>query len=127
MIFDKFHYISVYVTCFSPSTRNTRPGTERTVVKKVELSDNSIQNEGAIAIGESLKSNKSLEELVLIRCSIGIAGFRGLAEGLRISAALTKLDARFNSAGNAVAGSGYGGRQAVQDAVKGRDGFELLL
>jgi len=68
------------------------------VLKKIVLSGNLIEDEGAIALGESLKTNKSLEELELIKCSIGPEGAKGLADALASgSAVLTSLNLRGNA------------------------------
>ena len=43
-----------------------------------------------------------------------------IASDLRVTAVLKKLDVQLNDLGRA-------GEQALRDAAKGRDGFELLL
>ena len=53
------------------------------VLKTLDLSSNQIHDEGATAIGESLKTNSTLEELVLVRCGIGPAGGRAIGVGLQ--------------------------------------------
>ena len=52
------------------------------VMKKLVLASNSIKDEGAVAISESLKNNWTLEELDLTGCSIGIDGGKALVAGL---------------------------------------------
>ncbi|CAK0818966.1 unnamed protein product [Prorocentrum cordatum] len=69
------------------------------VLKKLFLDFNSLGDSGAIAIGEGLKGNTHLEELVLQRCKIGPTGAVGLAEGL-VSSVLTTL----NLADNVISG-----------------------
>ena len=66
------------------------------MMKKLVLSENAIGDHGATALGESLKTNKSLEELILWDCSIGAEGGKGLAAGLAVNAAMTRLDVRGN-------------------------------
>ena len=68
------------------------------VLKKIVLSTNDIEDEGAVAIGESLMSNWTLEELDLAGCSIGVMGGKALGAGLQDgSALLTSLDVGFNA------------------------------
>ena len=57
--------------------------------------------------------------LHLGRNNIGDEGAKAIAEALKVNAVLTKLWLGSNNLGNA-------GKQ-VQDAVKGRSGFELEL
>ena len=62
-------------------------------LKKIVLSGNEkIKHEGAIAILESLKTNKNLEELHLRECGIGPEGAKTLADTLRVNTVLKKLD-----------------------------------
>jgi len=58
------------------------------VLKTIVLSGNSIRDEGAIALGESLKTNKSLEGLELRSCDIGPEGAKGLADALASGSAV---------------------------------------
>ena len=59
------------------------------VLKIFVLSYNAIEDEGAIAIGESLKTNSTLETLQLEYCSIGVEG--GKAIGACMLAGITML------------------------------------
>ena len=52
---------------------------------------------------------------------IGPEGAKAIAEALKVNPVLTKLDLRWNN------NMGDAGKKAVQDAVKDRNGFELLL
>ena len=54
------------------------------------------------------------------RNSIGADGAKAIAEALKVNAVLTKLNLWNNNLGDA-------GKKAVQDAVKDRSGFELML
>ena len=47
-------------------------------------------------------------------------GVKALADAIAVSASLTKLDVRYNSLG-------ADGKAALQKAVDGRSGFDLLL
>ena len=64
------------------------------------LESNMTKDEGAIALGEALKSNKTLEELDLFKCSIGAEGAKALASALSEgSAVLTSLNLEMNHVG----------------------------
>ena len=90
------------------------------VLTKLVLSQNySLKDEGAITLGEALKSNKTLKELELRGCDIGAEGGKALAAALR-TAVLTKLDARFNYLGDEA-------KKVLRDAAEGREGFQLLI
>ena len=52
--------------------------------------------------------------------SIGVEGAKAIAEALKVTAVLTKLNLEYNDMGDA-------GKKAVRDAVKDRSGFELEL
>ena len=91
------------------------------VLNKILLSCNKIKDEGAIALGEALKMNKSLKELELMECGIGPNGGKALAAALSEgTAVLTKLNARGNDVGDE-------GEKVLRDAAEGREGFRLLL
>ena len=91
------------------------------VLKTLELQSNSIKDEGAIAIGESLKTNSTLEELDLGNNGIGPAGGQAIGVGLQAgTAVLTALNLQNNILDDAA-------KQSVRDAVAGRDGFVLKL
>jgi len=91
------------------------------VLKKIVLSGNTIKDEGAISLGESLKTNKSLEELELCNCDISAIGGKAIGEALQLGiAVLTKLDVRSN-------GLGDDGRNALRAATKGRTNFVLQM
>ena len=49
-----------------------------------------------------------------------MSGVLAIADALKVNAVLTKLDVRANLAGDE-------GKKALQDAAKGREGFELLI
>ena len=57
----------------------------KSVMKRLVLSFNAIADEGAISLGESIKTNKSLEELQLFRCEIG-------PDGAKADAALSAIE-----------------------------------
>ena len=62
------------------------------VLKRLLLSGNPVEDEGAIALGRALKSDGALEELGLSQCGIGVAGGKALAEGLKDNLTMVKLD-----------------------------------
>ena len=80
---------------------------------------NNIKGSGA-AFGEALKANSSLKELHMQHCRLGPEDAKGLAGGIAVHASLNKLDARAN-------GLGSEGKAALQDAVRSKEGFELLI
>ena len=67
------------------------------VLNKIVLDGNKIKDEGAIALGEALKSNKTLKELALSSCGIGAEGAKALASALSEgSAVLKNVDVSYN-------------------------------
>ena len=86
------------------------------------LENSKIYDDGAVAVSESLKVNKSLEDLNLSNCGIRARGGKAIGEALQLGiSALSKLDLRNNT------GLGNAAKQSLRDAVAGRDGFELVL
>ena len=61
-----------------------------------------------------------MTELNLADNRIGLEGAKAIAEVLKVNPVLTKLYLDVNNFGDA-------GKQAVQEAVKGRSGFELRM
>jgi hypothetical protein len=94
------------------------------VLTTLDLGGNSIGPEGAKAIAEALKVNAVLTTLNLYHNNIGPEGAIAIAEALKVNAVLTKLDLKYNSMGKSM---GDAGKTAVQDAVRGRSGFQLML
>ena len=64
---------------------------------ELNLGNNSIGDEGAIALSDSLKSNSTLTELNLESNSIGDSGARSLSDSLKSNSTLTTLDLGFYS------------------------------
>ena len=56
------------------------------------MSGNYIENDGAIALAEALKFNKSLTEIHLVSNDIGKDGAIALAEALKVNKSITKID-----------------------------------
>ena len=81
---------------------------------------NHLKDEGTIAVCNALKGSKvsKLKELSLRSNDIKVAGAASVAAYLAVTASLTKMDLRLNSLGDA-------GKDALQNAVKGRSGFKL--
>ena len=78
---------------------------------------------GITAIAEALKVNGSLTSLYLAGNGIGPNGAVAIGEALKVNSSLTKLDVRYNSR----MGECEEGNAALQKAVEGRFGFELML
>ena len=83
---------------------------------------NNIGDDGAKAIAEALKVNPVLTSLDLRKNSICVDGAKAIAEALKVNPVLTELNLKYNSTK-----MGDAGGKAVQDAVKDRSGFVLML
>lgn len=72
-----------------------------TSIKYLDLRGNSIRSDGAIALGQMLKVNSTLECLYLEWNCIGIwdTGIKSIAEALTMNESLTLLDLRNNKIG----------------------------
>ena len=70
------------------------------VLEKLDLSDNGIDAEGALALASMLRINKSLHELNLAFNSIGDTGAASIAEVLEFNSTLKYLSLRRNYIGN---------------------------
>ncbi|KAI8595623.1 hypothetical protein EDD21DRAFT_420478, partial [Dissophora ornata] len=77
----------------------------------LNLENNSIGNEGALALSEALKINTTLTTLDLGGNSIGRKGALALSEALKINTTLATLNLEFNSIG-------YEGALALSEALK---------
>jgi len=87
----------------------------------IELSLNGDKIGGSgEAFGEALKANSSLKELNMDGCSLGPEDGKGLAAGLAANTTLETLDVEYNKLGDE-------GKAALQEAVRGREGFELRV
>ena len=86
------------------------------------LGNNSLRDEGTIAICNALSENKAskLQELNLTSNGITEMGAKSVAAYLAVTASLTALDVRYNSLGNE-------GKALLQQAVQGRSGFDLKM
>ncbi|KAG0005602.1 hypothetical protein BGZ79_003513 [Entomortierella chlamydospora] len=82
-----------------------------TTLTTLNLKDNSIGKEGALALSQSLKTNTVLTTLNLRNNSIGNEGALALLEALKVNATLTTL----NSWGNSI---GKEGALALSEALK---------
>ena len=61
---------------------------------------------------------------------LGVEGGKAIADALRVNEALTSVDLQFNSlesAGAPFNSLGSDGKAALQEAVRGREGFELKV
>ena len=89
------------------------------VLNKLALSGNNIGDEGASTLGEALKSNKSLKDLELVNCGIGVEGGKALASALGI-AVLTNLDVRYTRLTPEH-------KKVLKEAANTHEGFELQV
>ncbi len=87
---------------------------------EVTFSCQSLHSADAILIASDLQFMAVLTKLELGKNYIGDGGAKAIAEALKVNAVLTKLDLRHNNMGDAV-------KTVVQDAVRGRSGFQLML
>ena len=87
------------------------------------LAGNDIGVEGGQAIAEALNSGTAvLKTLDLRHNNLGAEGSKAITEALKSGmAVLKKCDLRYNSS------MGESGRRMLRDAVKDREGFELLV
>ena len=83
------------------------------------LGGNSIGNVGANALAEAVRVSGSLEYLDLYNNRIGDEGAKALAAGVAASGSMATLYLGGNSRIGAAA------KQALRDAVRGRQGFQL--
>jgi Ran GTPase-activating protein (RanGAP) involved in mRNA processing and transport len=67
------------------------------VLNKIVLSNNEINDEGAIAFVGALKTNKTIKELELANCEIGVDGAKALASMLKVNKVLNKIMLSFNN------------------------------
>ncbi|KAL0242759.1 hypothetical protein GEMRC1_005322 [Eukaryota sp. GEM-RC1] len=70
-----------------------------TTITSINLSFNSIGDEGARALAEALKVNHSVPSVDLMNNSIGDEGARALAEALKVNDSVTSIDLEYNSIG----------------------------
>ncbi|KAL0239724.1 hypothetical protein GEMRC1_009832 [Eukaryota sp. GEM-RC1] len=80
-------------------------------VSTINLHNNSIGPEGAIAIAEALKVNSSLSRIDLDGNLIGNEGTIAIAEALKVNSSLSRIDLNNNSIGNE-------GAIAIAEALK---------
>ena len=101
----------------------TRRATSKTPIyppSRVKLNNNSIGAEGAKAVADALGVNGSLTSLDLRENEIGDDGAKALGEGLTVNGSLTSLTLYGNDIGEEA-------KATLREAVKGRDGFKLLV
>ena len=76
-----------------------------TSLTSLNLPGNSIGDEGASSLSEALRVNTSLTSLDLSNNSIGVEGASSLSEALRVNTSLTSLNLRYNPIGGEGASS----------------------
>ena len=87
----------------------------------LELANKGLGPTEAIVLGELVKVSRVLTSLDVSANELDPKAGKALADALSVNRVLKSLDVRFNSS------LGEEGKQALRDAVKGRDGFELLV
>jgi hypothetical protein len=93
----------------------------------LSVADNNLGPEGAQAIAEGVKASKSLKKLDMSNGAgsssgdIKAEGAKYIADALRVSTSLTRLDVSSNHLDK-----GGNGVQILREAVRGREGFELI-
>ena len=118
----------------------------------LDVSYNNIKGSGE-ALGEALKNNSSLKELKMAECSFDAEDVKGLAGGLAVHGSLTTLSLSGNPVGDDGAkalaaalkdskmlkelnvqstfftetGIGAEGHAALEEAVRDKEGFKLLI
>ena len=106
------------------------------MLKNLSVTRNDIGGEVAQQLATAVLASKTLEffsqipikwlregkltELNLRNVGIGVSGALVLADLVKFSAVLTKLDVRYNYFGDE-------GEKVLRDAAEGREGFQLLL
>jgi Ran GTPase-activating protein (RanGAP) involved in mRNA processing and transport len=88
------------------------------LLTKLQLAGNEIGPEGAKAIGEWLRDNRSLKVLWLGGNKIGPEGAKALADALRVNRSLTRLGVKN-------CGLDDESEALLRDAVKDKSGFGL--
>ena len=88
---------------------------KNSTLKDLDLSDNSICNEGGCALGMALAASPSLTSLRAADCKIGPPGCTAIAEGLSRSCCLQKLDLTHNFLGEGA--HSFGDVMAVSSTI----------
>ena len=94
-----------------------------TVLTRLILGGNSIGDDGAKAIAEALKDNTVLTKLSLQGDSIGVDGAKAIAEALKVNTVLTTLHLSFNSIGDNLLND----TTKLIDANKNRNAIAAIL
>ena len=90
------------------------------VLTSLDLNNNTVGPEGAKALANALQVNAVLTSLNLFDNDVGPEGAKGLADALRVKAMRTKLNVRHSGLRNE-------DKKALQNAAKGRKGFNLII
>jgi hypothetical protein len=70
------------------------------ILQKINLSGNYIEDEGAKWISEAIKMNSSLQEINLSGNSIGEEGAKWISEGIKVNSTLQELNLSHNFIGD---------------------------
>ncbi|KAL0238188.1 hypothetical protein GEMRC1_012661 [Eukaryota sp. GEM-RC1] len=103
LVIDWNELSSKLKNCYDEMVRNE--------VSTIYLDNNSIGNEGAIAIAEALKVNSSVSTINLYNNSIGPEGAIAIAESLKVNSSVSEIYLWDNSIGNE-------GAIAIAEALK---------
>ena len=79
-----------------------------------------LNEEAALVIVGAARQQDKMKFLGLASCKIGPAGAKEIAEYVSVTGVLTKLNVQLNELGDE-------GEKVLQDAAKGREGFQLDL
>ena len=104
----KIMYCTIDTGCICQLAMALHHNTALTVLV---LSNNKVDDEGAVAIAEMLKNNKTLKLLDMSYNSVGERGALAMAEALNCNTTLTELNMSKNTVGN-------DGVLAIADALK---------
>ncbi|GBC02033.1 hypothetical protein RclHR1_04420003 [Rhizophagus clarus] len=82
------------------------------IPRAINLSQNSIGNEGCIEIFKGFHKNTTLESIILSQCSIGLSGIEAIAESLKLNNGLQNISLSKN------ANMGADGHLALANALE---------
>ena len=83
-------------------------------LEKIDLSGNFVETDGMVAVAETLKTNTSLNTLVLVNCGIMVEGIVALSVVLPNNTSLNSLDMRENLISDI-------GREALAKGIEGNN------
>ncbi|KAL0238597.1 hypothetical protein GEMRC1_013070 [Eukaryota sp. GEM-RC1] len=90
---------NIHLSKLKPELRQVLEEMRNGSVTELDLQENSIGNEGAIALAEALKVNSTVTQINLVVNSIGTEGAIALADALKVNSTVTRIDLGSNSIG----------------------------